>query len=62
MTGEHISRIVELREMLPAFQAGFNFVNATVLCAILEMSTNNQKQTKQQQKSKTNTVCLIGRL
>ena len=33
---ECISRILELREILPSFQTGFNLVNAAVVCAILE--------------------------
>ena len=33
---ECISRILELREILLSFQTGFNLVNATVGCAILE--------------------------
>ena len=36
VTGERISRILELREMLLSFQTGFHFVNAAVVCAILE--------------------------
>ena len=35
VTREHISRILELREMLLSFQTGFNLVNAAVVCAIL---------------------------
>ena len=33
---EHISHILELREILLSFQTGFNLVNAAVVCAILE--------------------------
>ena len=36
VTRKHISRILELREMLLSFQNGFNLVNAAVVCAILE--------------------------
>ena len=36
VTRERISRILELREILLSFQIGFNLVNATVVCAILE--------------------------
>ena len=36
VTRECISRILELKEMLLSFQTGFNFVNAAVVCAILE--------------------------
>ena len=36
VTRERISRILELREILLSFQSCFNFVNAAVLCAILE--------------------------
>ena len=36
MTREHISHILELREMLLSFQTGFNLVNAAIDCAILE--------------------------
>ena len=36
VTRERISRILELRETLLSFQAGFNLVNATVVCVILE--------------------------
>ena len=36
VTREHISRIVELREIFLSFQTGFNLVNAAVVCAILE--------------------------
>ena len=35
MTGERISSILELREMLLSFQTGFTLVNAAVVCAIL---------------------------
>ena len=35
VTREHISRILELREMLLSFQTGFNLVNAAVVCIIL---------------------------
>ena len=35
-TGERISRILELREILLSFQTGFSFFNAAVVCAILE--------------------------
>ena len=34
VTREHISRILELREILLSFQTGFNLVNAAVVCAI----------------------------
>ena len=33
---EHISRILELREILLLFQTAFNPVNAAVVCAILQ--------------------------
>ena len=33
---KHISRILELREILLSFQTGVNLVNASVVCAILE--------------------------
>ena len=36
VTRERISRILELKEMFLSFQTGFNLVNATVVCAILE--------------------------
>ena len=36
VTGEHISCILELREILLSFQAGFNLVSVSVVCAILE--------------------------
>ena len=36
VTREYISCILELREILLSFQAGFNLVNAAVVCAILE--------------------------
>ena len=36
VTGECISRILELREIHLSFQTGFNLVNAAVVCAILE--------------------------
>ena len=36
VTREHISRILELREIFLSFQTGFNLVNATVVCVILE--------------------------
>ena len=35
VTREHISCILELREIL-SFQTGFSLVNAAVVCAILE--------------------------
>ena len=36
VTGERISRILELREILLSFQTGFSPVNAAVVCAILD--------------------------
>ena len=36
VTKECISPILELTEILLSFQAGFNLVNATVVCVILE--------------------------
>ena len=36
VTREHISHILELREILLSFQTGFNLVNTAVVCAILE--------------------------
>ena len=36
VTRERIRRILELREILPSFQTGFNLFNAAVVCAILE--------------------------
>ena len=35
-TREHISGILELREILLLFQTGFSLVNAATVCAILE--------------------------
>ena len=36
VTRERVSRIMELREILLSFQAGFNLVDAAVACATLE--------------------------
>ena len=36
VTREHISRILELREIHLSIQTGFSLVNAAVVCAILE--------------------------
>ena len=36
VTREHISPILELREILLSFQTGFNLANTAVVCAILE--------------------------
>ena len=36
VTREHISRILEPREILLSIQTGFSVVNAAVACAILE--------------------------
>ena len=36
MTREHISHILELREILLSIQTGFSLVNAAVVCAILK--------------------------
>ena len=36
VTRERTIRILELRAMLLSFQTSFNFVNAAVVCAILE--------------------------
>ena len=36
VTGERISRILELREILQSFQTGFNLVSAAIVCAILD--------------------------
>ena len=40
VTREHISYILELRQILLSFQTGFNRVNAAVVCAILESSSS----------------------
>ena len=39
VTKEHISHILELREILLSFQTGFNSVNAAVVCALLESNS-----------------------
>ena len=36
VTREHISRILELREMVLSFETGFNLAITAVVCAILE--------------------------
>ena len=36
VTREHISRILELREILLSFKTGFSLVNAAVVCTIQE--------------------------
>ena len=36
VTREHISCILELREILLSIQTGFSLVNAAVVCAVLE--------------------------
>ena len=36
VTRKRISRITELRKILPSFQTGFNLVNAAVVCDILD--------------------------
>ena len=36
VTREHFSHILERREILLSFQAGFNLVNTAVVCAVLE--------------------------
>ena len=36
MTREHISRVLELKEILLSIQIGFSLDNAAVACAILE--------------------------
>ena len=36
VTRERICHILELREILPSFQTGFNLVNSAIVCAILE--------------------------
>ena len=38
VTRERISRILELGEILLSIQTGFSFVNAAVVCGILELS------------------------
>ena len=40
VTREHISRLLELREILLEFQIGFNFVNA--VCAVLESTSSSE--------------------
>ena len=42
VTRDHISCILELREILLSFQTGFNLVNAAVVCAILECTSGLQ--------------------
>ena len=39
MTKERISRILELREILPPVQTRFNLVSAAVVCAVLESTS-----------------------
>ena len=39
MTRERISRILELRIMLPSFQTGLNHVDAAVICIVLESTS-----------------------
>ena len=65
VTREHISRILELREILLSFQTGFSLVNAAVVCAILEsisglkpssVITDESTQLKKKKKMKK-TVC-----
>ena len=34
VTREHISHILELREMLLSFQTGFNLIIAAVICSV----------------------------
>ena len=36
VTREHISHILELREIFLSFQTGFSLLNAAVVCAVLE--------------------------
>ena len=36
VTGERISRILKMREMLLLFKTSFNLVKAAVVCAIME--------------------------
>ena len=36
VTREHISCVLELREILLSIQTGFSLVNAAVVCAVLE--------------------------
>ena len=36
VTTEHISRNLELREILLSVQTGFNLINAAVVCDIME--------------------------
>ena len=36
VTREHISHILELREILLSFRTGFNLVSGAVVCSILE--------------------------
>ena len=38
VTREHISHVLELREIFLSFQTGFSLVNATVVCGVLESS------------------------
>ena len=42
VTREHISHILELRQILLLFQTGFNLVNAAVVCAILESISDTE--------------------
>ena len=42
VTGERISRISELREVLLSIQTGFNLVNAAVVCTILESISGSE--------------------
>ena len=44
VTREHISRILELSEILLSIQIGFSLVNAAVVCAILESILGLEQQ------------------
>ena len=43
VTGEHISHILELREILLSIQIGFSLVHAAVACAILQSNSGLER-------------------
>ena len=53
VTREHISRILELREVLLSFQTSFSLVSAAAVCAVLE-SISGLKPSSEESAHKVN--------
>ena len=62
VTRDHISRILEIREILLSFQTGFNLVHAAVICAMLESTSGLEPSSVEIEPRYLKLVTVSGRL